>query len=124
MTDIREHPPPTTASAAPAARAMAATRPGRVVGLDGIRGLAALFVVLNHIFERAWPGYPANPAPFWAAWMTYGRFAVVMFIALSGFSLGLGPARTGGGSPRSRRTHTDGPGASCRRTGPRSDSVW
>ena len=101
MTDIREHPPPATESAAPAApaaraaRAMAATRPGRVVGLDGIRGLAALFVVVNHIFERAWPGYPANPAPFWAAWMTYGRGAVVMFIALSGFSLGLGPARSG-----------------------------
>ena len=98
MTDMREHPPPATASAAStasAARATAATRPGRVVGLDGIRGLAALFVVLNHIFERAWPGYPANPAPFWAAWMTYGRFAVVMFIALSGFSLGLGPARSG-----------------------------
>jgi peptidoglycan/LPS O-acetylase OafA/YrhL len=95
MTGIREHPPPTTAPAPPAARTMAATRPGRVVGLDGIRGLAALFVVLNHIFERAWPGYPANPAPFWAAWMTYGRFAVIMFIALSGFSLGLGPARSG-----------------------------
>jgi peptidoglycan/LPS O-acetylase OafA/YrhL len=63
--------------------------------MDGIRGLAALFVVLNHIFERAWPGYPANPAPFWAAWLVYGRFAVVMFIALSGFSLGLGPARSG-----------------------------
>ena len=94
MTDIREHPPSATASAAPAARAKAATRPGRVVGLDGIRGLAALFVVLNHIFERAWPGYPANRAPFWAAWMTYGRFAVLMFIALSGFSLGLGPARS------------------------------
>jgi len=43
MTDIREHPPPATASAAPAAPAKAATRPGRVVGLDGIRGLAALF---------------------------------------------------------------------------------
>lgn len=102
MTDIREHPPPATASAAsaasaaPAARAKAATRPGRVAGLDGIRGLAALFVVLNHIFERAWPGYPgANHAPFWAAWMIYGRFAVIMFIALSGFSLGLGPARSG-----------------------------
>src|SRR5215468_11258186 len=93
MTDIRERPPP---AAAPAAPAMAATRPGRVVGLDGIRGLAALFVVLNHIFERAWPGYPgANHAPFWAAWMIYGRGAVVMFIALSGFSLGIGPARSG-----------------------------
>jgi len=49
MTDTRERPPLTTAPAA----AIAATQPGRVVGLDGIRGLAALFVVLNHIFERA-----------------------------------------------------------------------
>jgi peptidoglycan/LPS O-acetylase OafA/YrhL len=95
MTGIREHPPPIVAPAAPAAPAMAAARPGRVVGLDGIRGLAALFVVLHHIFERAWPGYPADHAPFWAAWMIYGRLAVVMFIALSGFSLGLGPARSG-----------------------------
>ena len=95
MTDIRQHPPLATAPAAPEARALAATGPSRVVGLDGIRGLAALFVVMNHIFDRAWPGYPANPAPFWAAWLVYGRFAVVMFIALSGFSLGLGPARSG-----------------------------
>jgi peptidoglycan/LPS O-acetylase OafA/YrhL len=104
MTDIREHPPPATAPAAPAARTaegtaegtVAATGPGRVVGLDGIRGLAALFVVLNHIFERAWPGYPgANHAPFWAAGLLYGRGAVAVFIVLSGFSLGLGPARSG-----------------------------
>jgi peptidoglycan/LPS O-acetylase OafA/YrhL len=93
MPDTRERPPP---AAAPATSAMAATQPRRVVGLDGIRGLAALFVVLSHIFERAWPGYPgANHAPFWAAWMIYGRGAVVVFIALSGFSLGLGPARSG-----------------------------
>jgi len=93
MTDTRERPPPATAPVAPT---MAATPPGRVVGLDGIRGLAALFVVLNHIFERAWPGYPgANHAPFWAAWLIYGRGAVAIFIVLSGFSLGLGPARSG-----------------------------
>jgi peptidoglycan/LPS O-acetylase OafA/YrhL len=104
MTDIREHPSPTTGSAgsaraaAPAGAAVptaATTRPGRVVGLDGIRGLAALFVVLNHIFERAWPGNLSYHAPFWATWMLYGRFAVIVFIALSGFSLGLGPARSG-----------------------------
>jgi peptidoglycan/LPS O-acetylase OafA/YrhL len=75
--------------------APAAVGAERVAGLDGIRGLAALFVVLNHIFLRAWPGYPADRAPFWAAWFIYGRFAVVVFIALSGFSLGLAPARTG-----------------------------
>jgi peptidoglycan/LPS O-acetylase OafA/YrhL len=90
MTGIREHPP---AAAAPATEA---TRPGRVVGLDGIRGLAALYVVAYHIFVRAWPKYPsAYHAPFWAAWLSYGRGAVAMFIVLSGFSLGLGPARSG-----------------------------
>jgi peptidoglycan/LPS O-acetylase OafA/YrhL len=94
MTDIREHPPPVIAPA-PGARAPPATRPGRVVGLDGIRGLAALYVVMYHIFVRAWSGYPATHAPFWAAWLGYGRGAVAMFIALSGFSLGLGPARSG-----------------------------
>jgi peptidoglycan/LPS O-acetylase OafA/YrhL len=65
----------------------------RVSGLDGIRGIAALFVVVNHVFLRAWPGYPVDHAPFWAAQFIYGRFAVLVFIALSGFSLGLAPAR-------------------------------
>jgi peptidoglycan/LPS O-acetylase OafA/YrhL len=67
----------------------------RLAGLDGIRGLAALYVVLNHIFERAFPGYPVDRAPFWAGWLIYGRFAVVVFIVLSGFSLALSPARHG-----------------------------
>lgn len=67
----------------------------RLAGLDGIRGLAALYVVVNHIFERAFPGYPHDRAPWWAAWFIYGRFAVVVFIVLSGFSLALSPARRG-----------------------------
>ncbi|MBO0816468.1 MAG: acyltransferase [Actinobacteria bacterium] len=96
MTELREHPPPAPAPAAPTAPEQAPTRPARITGLDGIRGLAALFVVASHIFERAWPGYPsATHAPFWAAWLLYGRAAVAVFIVLSGFSLGLGPARTG-----------------------------
>ncbi len=66
-----------------------------MAGLDGVRGLAALFVVMNHIFERAFPGYPVDHAPFWAGFFIYGRFAVVVFIALSGFSLALAPARHG-----------------------------
>jgi len=51
--------------------------------------------VVNHVFLRAFPGYPADRAPFWAAWFIYGRFAVVVFIVLSGFSLALSPARHG-----------------------------
>jgi peptidoglycan/LPS O-acetylase OafA/YrhL len=70
-------------------------RTQRVAGLDGIRGLAALFVVVNHVFLRAFPGYPVDHAPFWAAWFIYGRFAVVVFIVVSGFSLALSPARRG-----------------------------
>src|SRR4051795_12096619 len=69
--------------------------PQRLAGLDGIRGVAALFVVVNHIFLRTFPGYPRDRAPFWAGWFIYGRFAVVLFIVLSGFSLALGPARHG-----------------------------
>ena len=65
------------------------------MGLDGIRGLAALYVVVDHVFLRTFPGYPADHAPFWAGWFSYGRFAVVVFIVLSGFSLALSPARHG-----------------------------
>ena len=81
--------------AAQDASATAGHRSRRLVGLDGIRGLAALYVVVNHVFLRAFPGYPADHAPFWAAWLIYGRFAVVVFIVLSGFSLALSPARHG-----------------------------
>src|ERR1700733_10642015 len=81
--------------AAPDAAAMAGTRSRRLVGWDGIRGLAALYVVINHVLLRAFPGSPVDHAPFWAAWFIYGRFAVVVFIVLSGFSLALSPARHG-----------------------------
>jgi peptidoglycan/LPS O-acetylase OafA/YrhL len=67
----------------------------RLAGLDGIRGLAALYVVVDHVFLRTFPGYPVDHAPLWAAWLIYGRFAVVVFIVLSGFSLALSPARRG-----------------------------
>ena len=67
----------------------------RVVGLDGLRGLAALFVVLHHCWLMSFPGYPRNTGPAWLGWLLYGHFAVVVFIALSGFSLAISPARKG-----------------------------
>jgi peptidoglycan/LPS O-acetylase OafA/YrhL len=67
----------------------------RIVGLDGIRGIAALFVVLHHCFLASYPGYPRMTGPWWAGWLIYGHLAVVVFIVLSGFSLGIAPARRG-----------------------------
>ena len=68
---------------------------GRLVGLDGIRGLAALFVVVHHCFLASFPGYPRMTGPWWSGWMIYGHLAVVVFIVLSGFSLAVAPARHG-----------------------------
>jgi peptidoglycan/LPS O-acetylase OafA/YrhL len=65
----------------------------RLIGLDGIRGLAALFVVLHHCRLSAFPGFPRDTGPGWASWLLYGHFAVVVFIVLSGFSLAVAPAR-------------------------------
>lgn len=67
----------------------------RIGGLDGIRGLAALFVVLHHCWLLTFPGFPANTGPWWTGWLLYGHFAVVIFISLSGFSLAVSPARSG-----------------------------
>jgi peptidoglycan/LPS O-acetylase OafA/YrhL len=67
----------------------------RIDGLDGIRALAALYVVGYHIFLRAFPRYPVTPAPLWASPFAYGRFAVVVFIVVSGFSLSISASRAG-----------------------------
>ncbi len=60
-----------------------------------MRGLAALAVVLHHCYLLAFPGYPAITGPWWAGWLIYGHFSVVVFIVLSGFSLAVSPARSG-----------------------------
>ncbi|WP_066942302.1 acyltransferase family protein [Microtetraspora fusca] len=73
----------------------AAAPPARIAGLDGIRGLAALFVVLHHCWLLSFPGFPSAAAPAWSGWLAYGHLAVVVFIVLSGFSLAVSPARAG-----------------------------
>ena len=72
-------------------------------GLDGLRGLAALYVVLFHCWLLAFPGFPRNSGPSWLGWLMYGRLAVVFFLVLSGFSLAISAARNGwhpGGTAR------------------------
>ncbi|MGI5455007.1 acyltransferase family protein [Streptomyces sp. CA-249302] len=80
-------------------------KPGEphVQGLDGLRGLAALYVVLFHCWLYTFPGFPRNSGPFWTGWLMYGRLAVVFFLVLSGFSLAISAARNGwrtGGTAR------------------------
>jgi peptidoglycan/LPS O-acetylase OafA/YrhL len=67
----------------------------RVVWLDGVRGAAALFVVLHHIWLTAWPAFPSNAGPWWLGWLLYGHMAVAVFIVVSGFSLALAPMDNG-----------------------------
>jgi peptidoglycan/LPS O-acetylase OafA/YrhL len=57
--------------------------------------MAALFVVLHHCWLMSFPGFPSDHGPWWAGWLLYGHLAVVVFIVLSGFSLGVAPARSG-----------------------------
>ncbi|MFK4146667.1 acyltransferase family protein [Streptomyces sp. NPDC004065] len=64
-------------------------------GLDGLRGLAALYVVLFHCWLYTFPGYPDSSAPRWLEGLMFGRLAVVFFLVLSGFSLAVSPARHG-----------------------------
>lgn len=65
----------------------------RVAWLDGVRALAALYVVLHHVWLMSFGGYPGNDGPIYVGWLVHGHLAVAVFIVVSGFSLALGPAR-------------------------------
>jgi peptidoglycan/LPS O-acetylase OafA/YrhL len=74
-------------------------RDERIHWLDGVRGAAAVFVVLHHIWLSSWPSYPSTTGPWWLGWLLYGHMAVAIFIVVSGFSLALAPMRNGGTLP-------------------------
>jgi peptidoglycan/LPS O-acetylase OafA/YrhL len=61
--------------------------------VDGVRALAAMYVVLHHIWITSYPDYPRNSGPMIVGWMLYGHLAVAVFIVVSGFSLSIAPAR-------------------------------
>lgn len=83
-------------SSAPASQGRGGTR---VPWLDGIRGAAAIFVVLHHMWLTAYPGFPSDNGPWWLGWLLYGHMAVAVFIVVSGFSLALVPMNNGGKLP-------------------------
>lgn len=88
-------PPP--ADSAPPRSQDSAPAPGgsRLEFLDGIRGLAALYVALFHLAAiGAAPGAPHAAAP---NWMRHGHLAVDVFIVLSGYCLMLPVARSAQG---------------------------
>ena len=74
--------------------------------LYGLRAVAALFVLVSHIWYQIWPaaaepfGYRERPTGLilhLTSWLYYGHFAVVVFIVLSGFCLML-PVVEGNGN--------------------------
>lgn len=67
----------------------------RMEWLDGVRALAAFFVVLHHAWFMTVGGYPENNGPWFTDWLIYGHLAVSVFIVVSGFSLTLSPAKHG-----------------------------
>ena len=66
--------------------------------LDGLRGLAALYVTLHHAYLQVFPN-PEQVLPVALAWGThwleYGSFSVAIFIVLSGYCLMLPVAKSG-----------------------------
>jgi len=67
----------------------------RVAGLDGLRGLCALYVLLFHCWAYTFKGFPRYRGPDWLSWLGFGRLAVVFFLVLSGFSLAMTAAGNG-----------------------------
>lgn len=64
--------------------------------LDGLRGIAALFVLVHHAYCMAYPiglGVAATGLTgVLFGWVVYGHFGVTVFIVLAGYLLAIGPA--------------------------------
>lgn len=68
--------------------------------LDGIRGLAATYVVVSHAWDTVYASSrPMTGLQLATTWMAAGRYAVTVFIVVSGFSLGLTFWRANGSWP-------------------------
>ena len=95
MADTREISAPGPRGERPHGLHPSGAAVGHLGFLEGVRGLAALYVVLHHIWITNYPQFPENTGPAWASWMMWGHLAVAVFIVVSGFSLALSPQRHG-----------------------------
>jgi peptidoglycan/LPS O-acetylase OafA/YrhL len=71
---------------------MSTSARSRLKHVDGLRALAALFVVLHHAWLTIFPvasEWPHGWLFMATGWMLYGHFAVAGFIVISGYSLTL-----------------------------------
>ena len=68
--------------------------------LDGLRALAAIYVVLHHMWLQVWPielgRHPEMQTAQYTQWMYFGNYAVTFFLVISGFCLMLPVIRHGG----------------------------
>ena len=77
----------------------------RIALLDGMRGFAALYVVLHHAYYQVSTVAPKDWLVGRFAWLAFGHYSVAVFIVLSGFSLAAGnPMRDGFWAYVRRRT--------------------
>ena len=59
--------------------------------MDGLRGAAALYVMLHHMWLEIWPvgRFPTGRIMTATGWLLWGHFAVSVFIVISGYCLTL-----------------------------------
>jgi peptidoglycan/LPS O-acetylase OafA/YrhL len=75
---------------------VAKAQPSRLAFLDGLRAVAATYVLLHHTFLTVYPQAPAGGMMGSSThWLEYGDYGVTLFIVVSGYSLMLSPLGNG-----------------------------
>lgn len=100
MAELRKHPLGATVQPAGGSKTRSGTTSlglARLGYLDGLRGLAATYVVVSHAWDTIFPRAASKHSGVGAltSFLGFGRYAVALFIVISGFSLGLAAWKKG-----------------------------
>jgi peptidoglycan/LPS O-acetylase OafA/YrhL len=90
---------PAASDGLPATMPVRAANVPHVAFLDGLRGLAALYVMFHHAWLTVWTDpaqFPTGMTGVLTNWLAFGHLSVTVFIVISGFCLMLPVARCGG----------------------------